>query len=962
MTCTGTSGCVCGCCAGTSVQTPQVPSNAPGLAAVSYRAGTWATFKESLLARLSSTDYPALAALKTPSDDDFTIAFLDATSVVLDILTFYQERLANESYLRTAGQLRSLTELARLIGYQPAPGVAASTYLAFTLKDTPGQADDPSALAITIPKGTQAQSVPAQGQKPQTFETSADILAKPDWNALAVSTTQPWVPRLGDTSVWLQGVATQLQPGDLILIVGDERANSKVPNNNWDVRVVATAAADAKNNRTLVTWTEPLGSHTVLPAQQNPKFYAFRQRAALFGYNALDPLLLDSTTFASLTKAGLLSGNDWSFANTGLANAGLIDLDSVYPKITPGGWIGLIRPDGNHSRSPSGIVDLYQVKSVTTVSEAEFGLSAKISRVAADINFFLEDYYANRRHTSALAQSDVLEVLEQPLTYPLYGAILDLEELRPDLVGAKVVALFGKRQKIAVNDGVTSLSFIPDDKPVAAPLNPGDVLTVTGLTNPPLNPDGSPSDWSHSASVTSLNVEDAAGRPGSVQAALELFTLVPSDPKDPQVSEFALVTSVDTVLTPHPHTRISLKSNLVNCYERAATTVNANVGLATHGQSVSEILGSGNASTSNQEMSLKQSPLTYTQAPTPTGRESSLQVQVNSVAWTEVTSLYGQEPSARVFATLNESDGTADVRFGDGVEGATLPTGQNNIRANYRIGSGLAGNVAAGAISTLLDRPLGVSGVANPEAATGGQDAQSLDDIRSNAPQSVLTLGRAVSITDYQNFASTFAGIAKAYALWIPCGPGRGVFLTVAGVAGAALPPGNPTLVNLATALQNYGNPLVPIAIRSFLETTFGFSADLRYDPAYDQPTVKSQVLQKLSQTFNFQPRSFGQGVSSDEVAAVIQAVPGVVAVNVTGLHTVATSSAGDLASQAGGFTIRKYNEWLAQKVDLPRPPSDSRTRICAALPVASLKALPWPAEILVLDPNPDSIDLGVMS
>src|SRR5580693_2409160 len=134
MSCTGTSSCACGCCAGTSVQTPQMETNPPGQSSLTYRAGTWATFKESMLARLSSSDYPALAALKTRDDDDFTIAFLDATSVVLDILTFYQERLANESYLRTAVQLRSLTQLSRLIGYQPAPGIAASVFLAFTLK------------------------------------------------------------------------------------------------------------------------------------------------------------------------------------------------------------------------------------------------------------------------------------------------------------------------------------------------------------------------------------------------------------------------------------------------------------------------------------------------------------------------------------------------------------------------------------------------------------------------------------------------------------------------------------------------------------------------------------------------------------------------------------------------------------------------------------------------------------
>jgi predicted phage baseplate assembly protein len=401
----------------------------------------------------------------------------------------------------------------------------------------------------------------------------------------------------------------------------------------------------------------------------------------------------------------------------------------------------------------------------------------------------------------------------------------------------------------------------------------------------------------------------------------------------------------------------------VNCYDRATTTVNANVGLATHGQSVTEILGSGSASTPNQIFKLKHSPLTFVAASTPSGRQSTLQVRANGVAWTEVPSLYNQGPSQHVFATLNQAEGTTKVLTGDGGEGATLPTGQNNIQANYRFGTGKRGNVSAGALSTLLDRPLGVSGVTNPQAATGGQDAASIKDVRTNAPVTVLTLGRAVSITDYQNFAASFAGIAKAYALWIPIGPARGVFLTVAGVDGAALPSGSPTLSKLRTSLQNYGNPLIPIVAQSFLETLFGFSADLAYDTAYDPGAVQQEVLQTLYQTYSFAQRTFGQGVSTDEVAAVIQAVPGVVAVNVTGLKTTATSSAGDLASQPGGFSLSNLNNWLTQQVPLPqRPNPDSPARICPYLPVPNLQSLPLPAEILVLDPDPSNVILGVMS
>ena len=128
----------CGCCEGISVETPVPVYNRPGLTALAYRVGTHTQFKQTLLARLSGSGQPALRGLNTREDDDFSIALLDAWATVADVLTFYQERIANEAYLRTATERFSLLELARLIGYELRPGVAASVYLAFTLEDPPG--------------------------------------------------------------------------------------------------------------------------------------------------------------------------------------------------------------------------------------------------------------------------------------------------------------------------------------------------------------------------------------------------------------------------------------------------------------------------------------------------------------------------------------------------------------------------------------------------------------------------------------------------------------------------------------------------------------------------------------------------------------------------------------------------------------------------------------------------------
>ena len=158
----------CGCCEGIEALTPLPTANRPGLPALSYRIGTHAAFLETMKARLSSSNYPKLAELTTRAADDPSIAMLDAWATLADVLTFYQERIANEGYLRTATESRSVLELARLVGYQPRPGISFSVHLAYTL-------DDNFKEEATIPKGARSQSIPGPGEMPQSFETSEDL-------------------------------------------------------------------------------------------------------------------------------------------------------------------------------------------------------------------------------------------------------------------------------------------------------------------------------------------------------------------------------------------------------------------------------------------------------------------------------------------------------------------------------------------------------------------------------------------------------------------------------------------------------------------------------------------------------------------------------------------------------------------------------------------------------------------
>jgi predicted phage baseplate assembly protein len=291
--------------------------------------------------------------------------------------------------------------------------------------------------------------------------------------------------------------------------------------------------------------------------------------------------------------------------------------------------------------------------------------------------------------------------------------------------------------------------------------------------------------------------------------------------------------------------------------------------------------------------------------------------------------MYGAGERDRAFTTLTNDDATTTVVFGDGMEGARLPSGTQNLRASYRKGLGAAGNVRSGQLTTLLTRPLGVTAVVNPEAAAGGEDPESIEDARRNAPLTVLTLGRAVSRRDYEDFARGFAGIAKAHALWIPSGPARGVFVTVAGPLGVAIAEGGTTHTKLVAALRASGDPLLPLDLRTYRAASFLLRAGINVADDAVAEDVVAGVRAGLEAAFGFDARDFGQSVSIDEVVAVVHRSPSVVAVDVD--------------------ELRRTDQAATPAV---------RARLVAALPEVS-GATVTPAEILTLDTA--SLDIQVM-
>jgi len=384
------------------------------------------------------------------------------------------------------------------------------------------------------------------------------------------------------------------------------------------------------------------------------------------------------------------------------------------------------------------------------------------------------------------------------------------------------------------------------------------------------------------------------------------------------------------------NTTIDLTGSLQNIYDLSTVTIYANVVRATHGESVpEEVLGNGDGSQTYQSFTLRQSPLTYTSASTPSGAASTLSVRVNDIEWHEVPSLYGSGPRDRVFVTTSDDSGKVTVEFGDGRTGARLPTGQQNVRATYRKGVGLAGLAKAGQLSLLMTRPLGVKSVINPQAASGTADPESVADARNNASLTILTLDRIVSLQDYEDFARAFIGIAKALATSIRVGQLRGVFVTVAGPNGADIQQDSDLYTNLVAAMKNAGDPYIPLIVESYNQAFFKIAAKVKLDPDFDQKVVLSAAEQALRSTYSFDARSFGQPVMLSEVIAVMQAVPGVIAVDVYKFYR-ADTTASSIGLPPAQLTAAS-----------PQADSSTSTTVSAA-------------ELLILYPGPLD-DLGIM-
>ncbi|KJK55525.1 hypothetical protein UK12_28075 [Saccharothrix sp. ST-888] len=250
---------------------------------------------------------------------------------------------------------------------------------------------------------------------------------------------------------------------------------------------------------------------------------------------------------------------------------------------------------------------------------------------------------------------------------------------------------------------------------------------------------------------------------------------------------------------------------------------------------------------------------------------------VGGTEWTQATDFLLALAADQIFTVHTDDSGVSWVTFGDGTNGAIPPNGMR-VTASYRTGGGVYGNLPAGSITDLATAIPGVqiAAVGGSSAMTGGADAESLDQIRVNAPRAFRVQGRAVALADYADLALNVQGVADAKA----------VGTSNTSVAVYVIGPNNTPLsqyqrdttaayiqpLSLAgVTVTVYNGTLVPINI--------GMSIDpvrIGVLPRYRRQNVILAVTQAIQNQFAPGVVGFGARVSLSHLYETIQSTPGV--------------------------------------------------------------------------------------
>jgi hypothetical protein len=319
-------------------------------------------------------------------------------------------------------------------------------------------------------------------------------------------------------------------------------------------------------------------------------------------------------------------------------------------------------------------------------------------------------------------------------------------------------------------------------------------------------------------------------------------------------------------------------------------TVFGNLVDADEGKTLPEaVLGSGDATQVFQNFILPKAPLTYHIVPKNTPCETpEIAIYVDGQEWTRVDSFFGRGEQERIYIIREDANGNSWVQFGDGKTGARLAGGNNNVTAGYRRGAGAFGSLKEDTKVQAMARLKNLDKVQMPGIVTGGAPPEDGENARIAAPGKVQSLGRIVSLRDFEAEAVAIPGVSCAGAAWQLDDNIPAVVVTVLMETGRGA-----EFSAVRDALRNYNtlrgagrnSIIVHEGKRLYVTASIhyalvpGFRADI-VEPeirrALGVNFARSAAKEARAGLFSLRQRKFGGREYSSTIWGVVQNVPGV--------------------------------------------------------------------------------------
>ena len=206
--------------------------------AIDYLAKDYDSFLRAMLDQLRSR----VPGWRDRSEADLGMAILELFAYAGDQLSYYQDRVANEAYLRTAVQYESVRRLLRLVDYEMDPGAAARVRLNATV-----------AASTFLPAGFMLSTSPLDPNADQViFETEEARILHPQLNGVLLAVAAP--SNVAGTEIVLAAELDEsfIPSGSWLLVAA--------PTGREWVRTAAVPVVNTVLHTTTLTLAAPLGS------------------------------------------------------------------------------------------------------------------------------------------------------------------------------------------------------------------------------------------------------------------------------------------------------------------------------------------------------------------------------------------------------------------------------------------------------------------------------------------------------------------------------------------------------------------------------------------------------------------------------------------------------------------------------------------------------------------------------